>query len=102
MKKLIIALLLTSSAQAQTTDTLTIQDMQYNLYRSHQEFKSGTILSLLGVLAVLTSIEAKRSDMAIPELGYIGGGLITIGTVLHLDSHKWIGRCGKNRNKKRR
>lgn len=100
MKKLIIALLLSSSVQAQ--DTLTIQDMQYNLYRSHQEFKSGTILSLLGVLAVLTSIEAKRSDMAIPELGYIGGGLITIGTVLHIDSNKWIGRCGKNRNKKRR
>lgn len=102
MKKLIIALLLSTSAQAQTPDTLTIQDMQYNLYRSHQEFRSGTIISLLGALAVLASIQAKNSDMAIPELTYAGAGMITVGTVLHLDSHKWIGRCGKNRNKKRR
>lgn len=100
MKKLIIALLLSSSVQAQ--DTLTIQDMQYNLYRSHQEFRSGTIISLLGALAVLASIQAKNSDMAIPELTYAGAGMITVGTVLHIDSHKWIGRCGKNRNKKRR
>ena len=100
MKKLIIALLLSSTVQAQ--DPLSIQDMQYNLYRSHQEFKSGTLLTLVGVLAIITSMEAKRADMAIPELGYIGGGLITIGTVLHIDSHKWIGRSGKKRFGKRR
>lgn len=93
MKKLIIALLLiTASVHGQ--DSLKIQNMQYNLCRSHQQFKTGTIMSLIGLLAVVTMVQAKESDTNIPELGYIGGGLMTVGAIIQLDSHKFIGRAG--------
>jgi hypothetical protein len=96
MKKLILILsLFASTSQAQQRDTLTIQDMQYNLYRSHQEYRTGTVVSILGLLAILASVEAKNSEMPLPELGYIGAGMVTVGGIIQIDSHKWIGRAGK-------
>lgn len=96
MKKLIIILtLFASTAQAQQRDTLTIQDMQYNLFRSHQEYRTGTVLSLIGLLAVTASIAAKDAEMPTKELTWIGGGMIAVGGIIQIDSHKWIGRAGK-------
>lgn len=95
MKNLIILLLLAGSVQAQTADTLTIQDMQYNLFRSHQEYRTGTVMIVGGLLAVAASVAAANADLPSKEIGYFGAAFLTVGCVIHIDSHKWIGRSGR-------
>ena len=95
MKNFIILLLLAGSVQAQTADTLTIQDMQYNLFRSHQEYRTGTVMIVGGLLAVAASVAASDADLPAKEIGYLGSAFLTVGCVIHIDSHKWIGRSGR-------
>lgn len=101
MKTLTICLLLLSaSAQAQTDSTT--HQIQLNLDKCHQEYKTGTIMTLVGLLAVAAGIQAESSDMGGKEFIYAGAAFMTIGTVIHIDSHKWIGRCGKLPAKRRK
>jgi hypothetical protein len=96
MKKLILILSLFASTVQAQQETISIQDMQYNLFRSHQEYRTGTVMIVGGLLAVAASVAAKDADLPSKEIGYFGAAFLTIGCVIHIDSHKWIGRAGKN------
>lgn len=101
MKTILIAVLLISaSAQAQTDSTT--HQIQLNLAKCHKEYRTGTILMVMGILATVAGIQAQSSDMGGKKLIYAGAGLATIGGVIHIDSHKWIARCGKLTAKRRK
>lgn len=69
--------------------------MQYNLFRSHQEYRTGTVMIVGGLLAVAASVAASDADLPSKEIGYFGAAFLTVGCVIHIDSHKWIGRSGR-------
>lgn len=84
------------------------QEMQVALAKSHKKFSTGTLLLVGGMTTLVASgiIYAKQStntDIAengklvkpTPVLLFIGGGLVTAGAIVQIDSHKWIGRAGR-------
>ena len=115
---LMIIFSLTNICYGQHTESLeqrilkleTNQDaIQLNIANAHKKFSLGTMLLISGVatstaamLIYNKGIRNTNSDnigkvMPSPVLLYIGGGLITAGTIIQIDSHKWIGRAGKKR-----
>ena len=95
MKKLILILSLFASTVQAQQDTITMQDMQYNLYVSHKQYREGTVVVIIGLLTMIASSQFKSTEMKMPELNYIGGGLIAVGGFIQIDSHKWLGRSCK-------
>lgn len=102
MKKILLltALCFTLQVKAQDfTQVKTTQDnIQLNLGKCHKEYKTGTILQITGMLiggmgVALLSTD-KESQEAAP-LMYFGATFLTIGCVVHLDSHRFIGRAGR-------
>ncbi len=70
------------------------QDIQLHLHRAHREFRTGTIFYAVGLgLTVL----AAGSDEPNSGLILLGTGFLAAGGVLHIDSHKHIGRAGYTR-----
>jgi hypothetical protein len=75
------------------------QDLQLNLHKAHREFRTGTIFYAVGLgLTVLAAGSDRPSDGLI----LIGTGFLIAGGVLHIDSHKYIGRAGYARMQYRR
>jgi hypothetical protein len=72
------------------------ENIKLNLKKSHDQFKTGTIVSILGVLAtgagaVLNGNESGSGN----ALFIIGGAASMIGVGIQIDSHKFVGRAGK-------
>ena len=83
-------------------------DIQISLEKSHKKFSTGTLLIIGGSATLLTSsiLYAKQSKedskwdngsllRPSPVMLFIGSGLVTAGTIIQIDSHKWIGRAGR-------
>ncbi len=67
------------------------RQMQLNLHRAHREFRTGTIFYTVGLgLALLAGSNENTS----PGLVLLGSGFLITGGILHIDSHKHIGRAG--------
>jgi hypothetical protein len=67
------------------------RQMQLNLHKAHREFRTGTIFYAIGIgLTVLLAGQENPS----PGLVLIGSGFLITGGILHIDSHKHIGRAG--------
>lgn len=103
MKKTIIAVAMLFSLQgkAQMADTTEIRKMQesidrinLNLDKSHRQYRTGTYLVAAGLaingLAVLAGPDGGRGFLT----GF-GSIFLLAGTVVHIDSHKYIGRTRK-------
>jgi len=79
------------------------KNIQLNLAKAHDEFKTGTLFVIAGALTSL--IGAATYDGSTdgdgntkpPTLIYIGLGCTAVGAYLQIDSHKYIGRAGRRR-----
>lgn len=100
MKKLTLLILLsfigmTSNAQITQQDS-TLQKIELNLDKMHKQYRTGTVFVGIGAVICLAGIAAISQDSETePAILYMGGIVLSIGTVIHLDSHKFL-------NKKRR
>ena len=68
------------------------RQMQMHLHTAHREFRTGTIFYTVGL--GLTVLAASNENTA-PGLVLLGSGFLITGGILHIDSHKHIGRAGQ-------
>lgn len=85
------------------------EQIRLNLTKGHKQFSTGTFFLIGGVattvLATVLYNKGTRNQNSdeqgkirpSPVLLCIGGGMITAGTVIQIDSHKWIGRGGRKK-----
>lgn len=71
------------------------EKVQINLIRSHNEFRLGTILQVLGAVAMIAGAEELDTEDSSKVLFIAGASCSGIGLVLQIDSHKFIGRAGR-------
>ena len=83
---------------------MAINAIHHNMVHSHKEFKAGTSLIIMGtILTIAGSLILQDRDGTVtkanknPTLIYLGTGVVTIGTIIQIDSHKWIGRAGREK-----
>lgn len=108
MKKSLIILLffipfIGFSQQADSSQAVTIEqlkqgmiEMRTNLAKSHIEFNRGVAFTISGVLIGVGGAYLFKGDMKYNEPSVIlGSALCFVGSVLMIDSHKFIGRAGR-------
>ena len=103
-KSLLIFLFLPLFASAQFQDTALVRridNIELNLGKSHEQFQVGTIFIATGLLlsagGIMSSVAGTTTDVPIFLYG-IGSALSLTGLIIHLDSHKHIGRAGRWKN----
>ena len=114
MKKYILFLLivLTHESYSQNYDSLRqaitelTRDQEHiklNLERSHNQFSKGTLIGIIGLGTALVgsvlyyrSTDTSGDNVAFGIMG-VGGVAASVGLVIQIDSHKWIGRAGVRR-----
>jgi hypothetical protein len=69
--------------------------MKINLYRSHNEFRLGTILQVLGAVAMAAGASDMETDSSSKTLFIAGASCSAVGLILQIDSHKFIGRAAR-------
>lgn len=118
MRSALIALfiLLPFISQGQSADTLQIEDLKQqvlslradvdlislNLQTSHTKFKQGIFVATLGyTVTIAGGLMLGRKNDELGKVLLISGGTIgCVGTVLLIDSFKYLGRVG-NKNRRR-
>lgn len=106
---------LTSCANAQSLDSLSSrilalevenERIKGELWRSHEKFRLGAIiagtgLALAGFEAITyeSDVDGDNIDVRTPIFAYIGGGLMLLGSVIMVDSHRHIGLAGRTKDK---
>ena len=95
MIRILVLLLICSCCRAQTIEQR-VQSLEAALDSSNQEFKSGTVCAAAGatltIVGALLPIRNGEWDYwKITSTGF-GAALMTIGAVLWIDSHKYMGR----------
>ena len=80
-----------------------IDELQLNLGKAHSQYREGLHIAvgsfvggiLLAALGEVSGVE--------PMAYLIAGGVgVTTGSIMMIDSHKWIGRAGKFKRKKQK
>jgi hypothetical protein len=71
------------------------EKIEVNLIRSHNEFRLGTILQVLGAVAMIAGAEEMDTEDTSKVLFISGASVSGIGLALQIDSHKFIGRAGR-------
>jgi hypothetical protein len=75
------------------------EQIQMNLYNSHKEFRTGTILSITGFLVSMIGV-ATIPNKASFAISGVGSVLMITGSIFMIDSHKFIGRASGRSFKK--
>lgn len=94
--KTLLTLILTLtmfSASAQWADTTTharIDHINLQLDKSHKQFKTGTFLVIVGL--AFNGAAALATDDGRGFIAGLGSLLVLSGAIVHIDSHKYIGR----------
>ena len=95
MIRIILLLLIATSCSGQTLEQR-IGAIEAALDSSHQEFKSGTVCiaagSTLALGGALLPVKGGEWDYWKITSVSFGSALLTLGTVLYIDSHKYMGR----------
>lgn len=95
MIRIILLLLIATSCSGQTLEQR-IGAIEAALDSSHQEFKSGTVCiaagSTLALVGALLPVKGGEWDYWKITSVSFGSALLTLGTVLYIDSHKYLGR----------
>jgi hypothetical protein len=73
------------------------KEIQLHLNRSHREFKTGTLFYALGVGLTIAGSYAEANNGSGGNIFLVGTGCLLVGGILHIDSHKHIGRAGISR-----
>lgn len=80
------------------------RNIKMNLTKSHKQYKGGTFLVLGGAIATIAGAATlpSKSDLNQNNNAQIGlmtlGGILTsVGLIIQMDSHKWLGRTGRSR-----
>lgn len=115
---ILILLIISIQSHGQDLDSLTRRiltleanqnQIQVNLTKAHSKFSTGTMLIVGGVVTTIAAVllynrglRNENSDnngrvMPSPVILGIGSGMMMVGTVIQIDSHKWIGRAGRRR-----
>lgn len=75
---------------------LAVNNIHYNMKKHHDQFRSGatitaggTALALVGIILIA---DRKDANTIGPTLSIAGGIGLTLGSIIMVDSHKWIGR----------
>lgn len=91
------------------TQQVAIQD---NLARAHKQYSTGTMIQAAGIVltvagGLIFSHRLLNNNYYDPKTGerihgtpyimYAGVVMTTAGTIIQVDSHKWIGRAGQRR-----
>jgi hypothetical protein len=104
MKKTIIAVAMLFSLQgkAQMADTTEIRKMQesidrinLNLDKAHKQYRTGTVLIVVGLALNGAAVLAGNDNDGRGFIAGLGGIAILGGGLVHIDSHKYIGRTRK-------
>ena len=70
--------------------------VQANLKRFQKQYRTGTIITFVGAAVtiggLITTLNTGTTDYQ--YLMVIGGAVGTIGYIMQIDSHKWIGKAG--------
>lgn len=83
------------SANAQWADTTSIARIDHinlQLERSHRQYRSGTVLVIAGLALNGIAAMAGSNNDGRGFIAGFGGLLALTGTIIHIDSHKYIGR----------
>lgn len=80
-----------------------VEEIQLNLFKCHKQYKTGTGLIIGGFCTTVAGvfIFAKGANSADTDLqltgtiiSSLGGGLVTAGWIVQVDSHKYLGFAG--------
>lgn len=77
------------------------EEIQFHLNKSQREFKVGTILYAVGFGLVIVGSSSAANNGGGAGLVTAGSLLFLSGIVLHIDSHKHIGRAGISQRRSR-
>lgn len=72
------------------------ENIKLNLRKHSKQFTMGTVSLITGAGLIFFNSMVERDE---DSIYYIGGGLMTLGTFVHIDSHKWFGRTGGKRKR---
>jgi hypothetical protein len=78
-----------------------INTIHFNMVKSQSEFRTGTFLLVAGTALSIAGalIKTDKDSYGVTKNNgaffFIGTGIATIGTIVQIDSHKWIGRGQK-------
>lgn len=103
MKKYIFILFLAFTFNSKAQDTINNPSMpikevtisnelkfiRMNLRKSHNQFKTGAVMYAASVIPIGLGFASNQ-----PPLIYAGGVISLIGTIVMINSHKYIGRAG--------
>ena len=98
MKKLLLLLFIVAlslSVNAQPPTEATVYKIELNLDKMHRQYRTGTVFTTIGLALAVAGIASVAQDNDQPGLLYTGGMLITIGGVIHMDSHKFLSKKRK-------
>lgn len=97
---LVLAVFSLNTAKSQNIDSLkqvilkletSVNRINTNMERHHKQHLQGVAYFSVGVIAsVLYAWKADQGEK-IPALAIAGGSFITLGGVMMIDSHKWLG-----------
>jgi len=73
-----------------------INTMHSNLIKSHEEFKAGTIILIGGIVISVVGTQVKQAQSGQP-LVIFGGIVATVGGIIQIDSHKFIGKGARRK-----
>jgi hypothetical protein len=73
----------------------TQERIQLHLAQHRAQFRTGTFIFLSGLLASGMGLYLNNRQDTSSELIYVGGAAMLLGGIIHIDSHKHIGRAGK-------
>lgn len=114
----ILPVIISIQAHSQNLDSLTRRiltleanqkTIQVNLTKAHSKFSTGTMLIVGGVVTTIAAVllydrglrngnsDEQGRVMPSPVIMGIGSAMVTVGTAIQIDSHKWIGRAGRRR-----
>jgi 3-keto-L-gulonate-6-phosphate decarboxylase len=78
-----------------------VDQIQLNLSTAEKKFKRGILIATLGYTMTITGgmMLGRENDKVGQGLLIAGGATGAVGTVLMLDSFKYLGRAGRKNNK---
>jgi hypothetical protein len=77
-----------------------VDNIQLNLVASHKKFKRGILVATIGYSLTITGglLLGRENDKTGQILLIAGGATGAVGTVLLIDSFKYLGRAGRIKN----
>lgn len=104
---LLILIVISANSFGQDLDSLkakilkmdvAVNNIHFNMQKSHDEFKAGTLIMAVGAIVTGIWIAGQNtSGLDEPRLMYAGVSISAIGAVIMIDSHKWIGRGARRK-----